>query len=40
MHEKKIDYTEYGEDWVNMILDLRLALDNVKTKYPHFVFYA
>lgn len=40
MHEKKIDYTEYGEDWVNMILDLRLALDNVKTKYPYFVFYA
>lgn len=40
MQEQKIDYTEYGEDWVNLILDLKVALNNVTTKYPHFVFYA
>lgn len=39
MQEQKIDYTEYGEDWVNLMLDLRLALKNATTNYPHFVFY-
>ena len=31
MQEQKIDYTEYGEDWVNLMLDLRLALKNATT---------
>ena len=36
---KNIDYTEFGDDWVNTILDLRLVMQHIPEKYPHFVFY-
>ena len=34
-----IDLTQFGEGWVNTILDLRLAAKNIPENYPYSLFY-